>query len=125
MDGQMLHLSNELSTMLRKAKIRASVDTHGGSICLYAGKEADKLRFAGYLNLVFWDRMKGAYGLSISDFENAAVPILGQEKMRKLNSSEIVGLEMRDGRLLAQHWDGFRTEFGQSLSEVVGQSFTK
>ena len=120
----MLLLSNELTNALSHEKPKTSVSVGGKILCLYLGEMSDRLRGCGFLNIVLWVG-DSASALGVSELENRNMKIKFQERMKKLNSSEIVGLSLSGGKVYLQHWDGFRTEMEPRSMEVIGQQFTK
>ena len=124
MGGRMLPLSNELASALSHEIPIASVTIGKKELCLYLGGMSDKLRTLGLLNVVLWDG-DNALALSIAELENCHRQVKFQEKMKKLNSSEVVGLSQGNGKIYLQHWEGFRTDLDAVSLKVVGQQFTK
>jgi hypothetical protein len=123
-DGQMLSLSNELVSMLSHIKPESYVLVNGKAIHLYLGEASDRLRDCGLLNVIWWDG-DSALGFGVAELESCYKSIKFQEAMKKLNSSEIVGLSQGEGKICLQHWDGFMTELDADSMEVMGQQFTK
>ena len=124
MDGLMLHLSDELRNALIYVKPGTAVSVKGKKFCLYHGKISAKLRESGLMNIALWvdDRI---FGLGIKELERSNTSIKFQERMKKLNSSEIVDLSKDNGVIQLQHWDGFRTSIDVDSMEVLSQTFTK
>ena len=120
----MLLLSNELASALLHENPKASVPVGGTTLCLYLGEISAKLRGRGLLNVVLWDG-GSASGLGVSELEECHMKVKFQERMEKLNSSEIVGLSQNGGKIYLQHWEGFRTELDALSMEVISQQFTK
>jgi hypothetical protein len=124
MGGLMLLLSNKLASTLSHEKPKASVSLGKRKFFLYLGEVSAKLRGCGLLNVVLWDG-DNAFGLGVAELEKCRGKVRFQEKMKKLNSSEIVGLSQGDGKVFLQHWEGFRTEIDAVSLGVIGQQFTK
>lgn len=68
----MLLLSNKLSAMISVVKPDNTVDLRKGKICTFSGKMCDELRAVCFLNMVFFDRKGGAFGLLVDEFEKKA-----------------------------------------------------
>lgn len=121
----MLLLSNELVQAMSHAIPKSSMLVEEKTLCLYFGETSTKLRDCGFLNVVLWDGDSIALGLGVIQLESCHKEIKFQERMNKLNSSEIVGLSQGDGKIYLQHWEGFKTELDAGSMEVIGQKFTK
>ena len=76
------------------------------------------------MNIVLWDGDR-ALGLGVSELENCQRQVKFQERMKKLNSSEIVGLSQDVSKVYLQHWEGFRTEIDTRSLAIINQQFTK
>ncbi len=120
----MLLLSVELAGMLSHEKPKESVQVGDKTLCLYLGEISSTLRGLGLLNVVLWNG-RIASGLGVAELENFHTKVKFQERMKKLNSSEIVGVSQNGDKIYLQHWDGFRTDLDYLNMEVVSQSFTK
>ncbi|WP_413614877.1 hypothetical protein MRB56_14025 [Halomonas cupida] len=120
----MLLLSNELASELSHENPKASVPAGGKTLCLYLGGGSAKLRGCGLLNVVLWDG-DSASGLGVAELEGCHMKVKFQERMKKLNSSEIIGLSQNGDKIYLQHWEGFRTELDALSMEVISQQFTK
>lgn len=120
----MLLLSSDVTNALSHEIPKASVAIGKKKLCLYHGDMSGKLRGCGLLNVVLWDG-DSASGFSIAELENSLGRVKFQEKMKKLNTSEVVGLSQGDGIICLQHWEGYRTEIDAASLKVIGQQFTK
>ncbi len=120
----MLLLSNELASALLREKPKASVPVGRKTLSLYLGEISAKLRGRGLLNVVLWDG-DSASGLGVAELEDCHMKVKFQERMKKLNSSEIVGLSQIGGKIYLQHWEGFLTKLDALSMEVISQQFTK
>ena len=120
----MLHLSSDLTKMLECQTPSESILVNGNRLCLYFGQASTALRQNDLLNIVLWDGDQ-ASGLALAELENSPVQIKFQERMKKLNSSEVVNLSESSGRIYLQHWEGFKTEIDADDMTVVSQKFTK
>lgn len=121
----MLNLSNDAYAIVAGAKPDTKLSVPLGTLYTYSGKSCDALRVEGYLNLVLVDKLGKMFGFSVSDFENSNMRIVGQEKMKRFNSSEIMGISCKENRVFLQHWEGFRTELDVNDLSIKGQVFTK
>ena len=121
----MLCLSNEVVEMLKSHKPKQNISIASGFIVLYCGEGANLLMNSGFLNFVFISDKDKYYAHKISEFISTPIKIKNQEKMKNLDSSFIVGIEIDNGKISAQHWNGFNTMFHLESLEVLSQKFTK
>lgn len=124
MDGQMLHLSDKLMGAFSCASPKTKLSIGQKTLCLYFGEASAKLRDHGLLNIILWDG-DTALGLGVAELEGFHKEVKYQEQMKKLNSSEIIGVSQVGDKIYLQHWDGFKTEMDAFNMEIIGQKFTK
>ena len=99
----MFLLSNDLISGLSDASPKSSVPVKGRTFCQYLGETCNTLRHHGLLNAVLWGNDSNAFGFGVTDLENCHKKIKFQERMKRLNSSEIVGLSQGVGKIYFQH----------------------
>lgn len=107
----MFLLSNDLISGLSDASPKSSMPVKGGTLCLYLGETSNTLRDHGLLNVVLWGDDSNAFGFDMADLESCHRKIKFRERMKRLNSSEIVGLSQGDGKIYFQHWTSLRSSW--------------
>ncbi len=121
----MLRNCSELSSLVSGVKPRTSIQVPKGDLSLYLSSIEDSILDQGYLNIILKLKSGIILGIPVEEFRKSPVVASGQQRLPELNASCIMGILLDQGKVHAQHWDGFNTCFDATTFEVIRQVYTK